>query len=303
VGITLCGERIALFRDRGQVRALHNRCPHRGVPLAVGRREFPGTVSCVYHGWTYDLATGELVAVLTDGPDSPLCGKVNVQTYPAAERAGLVWVYVGEAPPPPVEDDIPEDFLRPHAVVEGYTEVRRGNWREAIENCIDEGHSKYLHRTALTSFWREAPGWTRGVEMVPSADGRWLQRVRGETVVSDVYPGLGRWPRKRFWTRQQRGQPTQLANRLPCFCRVGGGARRGFTSYQVFVPVDATHHLAMMLAVGWEHGLDAWRFHIQQGLSLRWSRWQGFDPQDKWMIALMEIPPERLYRPDRSITG
>jgi hypothetical protein len=30
--ITLCGQRIVLVRDGGQVYALHDRCPHRGVP-------------------------------------------------------------------------------------------------------------------------------------------------------------------------------------------------------------------------------------------------------------------------------
>jgi nitrite reductase/ring-hydroxylating ferredoxin subunit len=299
--ITLCGEKVVLFKEKEHVYALHDRCPHRGVPLSVGRREFPGTVSCAYHGFTYDLATGELVAVLTDGPDSPICGKVNVKSYPAEVRAGLIWVYVGDSPPPPVEEDIPEEFLRPNTVVEGFTEVRRGNWREAMENCIDEGHSKYLHRYALTTFWREMAAWTKGVDMVPSEDGRWLHRIRGETVVTDVYPRVGLWPRKRFWRKQLRGQSTQLSNRLPCFCRVG--TRQGFTSYQIFVPVDETHYLAMMLSVGWTSGLPALRFHLDQWLSSRWGKAHGFDPQDKWAINLMEIPPERLYRPDKAITG
>ena len=30
--------------------ALHDRCPHRGVPLSLGKEEFPGTVTCAYHG-------------------------------------------------------------------------------------------------------------------------------------------------------------------------------------------------------------------------------------------------------------
>src|SRR6185437_613707 len=72
--VKLLGEKIVLVRDRGKLRALHDRCPHRGVPLSAGRRDFPGMISCVYHGWTYDLETGQLVAALTDGPDSPICG-------------------------------------------------------------------------------------------------------------------------------------------------------------------------------------------------------------------------------------
>jgi phenylpropionate dioxygenase-like ring-hydroxylating dioxygenase large terminal subunit len=130
VALTLLGERIVLFKEQGRVYALHNRCAHRGVPLSMGRREFPGTVSCVYHGWTYDLATGQMVAALTDGPNSPVCGKANVRvkSYPVEERAGLIWVYVGEGLPPPVEEDIPEELLRPDAVIQGFTEVRTGNW-------------------------------------------------------------------------------------------------------------------------------------------------------------------------------
>src|SRR3954449_2187219 len=33
---TILGERIAIFRDRGTLYALPNRCPHRGVPLSTG---------------------------------------------------------------------------------------------------------------------------------------------------------------------------------------------------------------------------------------------------------------------------
>ncbi|HZR99687.1 MAG TPA: Rieske 2Fe-2S domain-containing protein, partial [Chloroflexota bacterium] len=122
--ITLCGEKIVLVRDQGRVYALHDRCPHRGVPLSCGRREFPGLLTCAYHGWTYDLATGRLEVVLTDGPDSPICGKANVRTYPVEERAGVVWVYVGKQPPPPVEEDIPAELLQPNLTSEGFTEVR-----------------------------------------------------------------------------------------------------------------------------------------------------------------------------------
>ena len=44
--ITLCGERIVLVREGDRVYALHDRCPHRGIPLSQGRREFPGMLTC-----------------------------------------------------------------------------------------------------------------------------------------------------------------------------------------------------------------------------------------------------------------
>jgi len=46
----LLGERIVLCRDDGRVYALRDRCPHRGVPLHLGRKRFPGTLTCPYHG-------------------------------------------------------------------------------------------------------------------------------------------------------------------------------------------------------------------------------------------------------------
>src|SRR5436190_4279563 len=73
LSLTLLGERILFLRDQGKAYALQDRCPHRSVPLRLGSQEFPGTWSCGYHGWTYDLASGTLVAVITDGPDSPIC--------------------------------------------------------------------------------------------------------------------------------------------------------------------------------------------------------------------------------------
>ncbi|HLY65331.1 MAG TPA: Rieske 2Fe-2S domain-containing protein, partial [Chloroflexota bacterium] len=145
--LRLAGDPIMLRREKGQMYAFYDQCPHRGIPLSVGRQEFPGTWSCRYHGWTYELSTGILKAALTDGPDSPICGKVRVRTYPVEERTGLIWLWMGEGEPTvPVEDDIPSELLRADAVVCGRIVERRGNWRLAAENGYDEAHVTFLHR-------------------------------------------------------------------------------------------------------------------------------------------------------------
>jgi phenylpropionate dioxygenase-like ring-hydroxylating dioxygenase large terminal subunit len=163
IQVTLLGEKIMLVRDGGKVRALHDRCPHRGVPLSheMATQEFPGTWTCCYHGWTFDLESGTLVAAITDGPDSPICGKVSVRTYPVEERLGLVWVYVGDGPPPPVETDIPSELVAPDTVVLGRVTERHGNWRFGAENGFDDGHAKFLHRKSLWVLRRLMPSWTR----------------------------------------------------------------------------------------------------------------------------------------------
>ena len=58
VARTLLGERVMLVRERGKAHALFDQCPHRGVPLSIGRQDFPGTWSCRYHGWCFDLQSG-----------------------------------------------------------------------------------------------------------------------------------------------------------------------------------------------------------------------------------------------------
>src|SRR5882757_3222073 len=49
VAVTIVNRKVMLVRDRGRAYALHDRCPHRGVPLSLGDKQFDGTISCPYH--------------------------------------------------------------------------------------------------------------------------------------------------------------------------------------------------------------------------------------------------------------
>jgi nitrite reductase (NADH) small subunit len=68
------GTRVALFNVAGRIYALNNGCPHHGGPLCHGRiggAPLPSTpheyiwglqdrvLACPWHGWEFDLATGE----------------------------------------------------------------------------------------------------------------------------------------------------------------------------------------------------------------------------------------------------
>ncbi|MFG0255515.1 MAG: Rieske (2Fe-2S) protein [Rhodopirellula sp. JB053] len=48
---------VAVFRHAGQWYALDGMCSHQGGPLAEGVLR-DGCVTCPWHGWQYDLATG-----------------------------------------------------------------------------------------------------------------------------------------------------------------------------------------------------------------------------------------------------
>lgn len=58
--VTVEGNRIALFLVDGAVHAVGNQCLHTGGPLEDGR-VIDGCVVCPWHGWVYELASGQKV--------------------------------------------------------------------------------------------------------------------------------------------------------------------------------------------------------------------------------------------------
>ena len=75
--IKMLGEELVLFRGKkGNVVALNEWCPHRGARLSRGFCEFEGTVTCPYHGYTFD-ESGNCVAGLIESTESPLVGKMR----------------------------------------------------------------------------------------------------------------------------------------------------------------------------------------------------------------------------------
>lgn len=296
--VTLLGHEIVLMRDGGTVRALGDRCAHRGVPLSRGRQVFRGTISCIYHGWTYDLRSGKLVAALTDGPDSPICGKVHIDTFPALEAKGIIWVYVGKREPGPLEADIPPEFLADDAVVLPRITHREGNWRYAAENGFDEAHAKFLHRNAAWMFFRYFPGWMR--TRIEREDGGWITRIPEEVGFETEYPGLGTWPKRRPWANKRGG--AQVSIKTPGVLRV---RFREWTHYEWYVPTDGTHHLYFQFM--YKRGGVARRLlaRLRYWSYIRWLFHWRFNDQDKEMVELLpsRSHPERLFRPDRSITA
>jgi nitrite reductase (NADH) small subunit len=74
-------EILAIFRDDGQLFAIDGMCAHQGGPLADGKIQ-RGCVTCPWHGWQYELATG--IQTINRQPLQ--------QTYEVRERDGIVEV-------------------------------------------------------------------------------------------------------------------------------------------------------------------------------------------------------------------
>lgn len=319
--VTVCGDDIVVLRDHDGPKALHDRCAHRGVALSLGVQEWPGTISCAYHGWTYDLDTGRLCAVITDGPDSPICGKAAVMPYSCAERHGLIWIYIPitDEAAPPLERDLPEEWMIGEAfTIGGRIDIRRGNWRFAAENGFDEGHAKYLHRVSLWRLFKAMPTWNKThIEEC----GRWIFRVQDEVHWDAEFPGLGRWTNKRWWKinppenkdfklgntgAAKKADPVISGLGYPGFASIGlPGVLRiaypQFIHYEFYVPIDAESHRYVGLMIQYKTGMRGWWYRLRYLAGIRWLFHGNFSNLDAWMVESTNAPPERLYRPDISL--
>ncbi|MBV6304135.1 Rieske 2Fe-2S domain-containing protein [Candidimonas humi] len=147
VRIMILGEKLIAFRDSaGRVGILDHRCPHRCASLFMGRNEENG-IRCVYHGWKFDVDGNCL-----DMPNVPerqdFRAKVHAKAYKAAERNGLIWVYMGE------DQDSPPELPHIEANLIANSKIwclqRQCNWLQALEGDIDTSHVGFLHVGALT---------------------------------------------------------------------------------------------------------------------------------------------------------
>jgi phenylpropionate dioxygenase-like ring-hydroxylating dioxygenase large terminal subunit len=145
--LRLLGENLIAFRvTSGAVGVVANACPHRGASMFFGRNEEEG-LRCVYHGWKFAV-DGACVDMPSEPAESNFRSKVNIRAYPAQERNGIVWVYMGPRETPP-----PLPHLETNMLAGGQTNaskiLRECNWMQALEGDIDTSHLSFLHLGAV----------------------------------------------------------------------------------------------------------------------------------------------------------
>jgi len=119
-----------------------HQCPHRCASFFYGRNEENG-LRCVYHGWKFDVDGNCL-----DQPNIPEQNKfldgVKAIAYKTTERAGLVYVYMGERAVPPPLPDIEPTMCEPEDAITVLTQ-RDSNWLQHLEGDVDTSHVAFLH--------------------------------------------------------------------------------------------------------------------------------------------------------------
>ncbi len=153
---------IIVVRDRhGTLRALYNRCTHRGATVCREAQGSAKAFQCPYHGWTFHNS-GELAGV--PWPDGYACdfkdGSFNLAQVPRVESyRGFIFGTLNRAAPPlidhlgparrPLDDWLDRNPGGTVAVCEANRLKFKGNWKLAYDNSGDGYHVIFSHRSLL----------------------------------------------------------------------------------------------------------------------------------------------------------
>ena len=236
----LLGEKLLAFRDSaGRVGVMDHRCPHRCASLFLGRNE-QGGLRCIYHGWKFDVV-GNCLDMPNVPEDQDFKHKVKAKAYRTVERAGLVWVHMGEGEPQSMPGfevlDLPPDEINVHMM------QRNCNWLQALEGEIDTAHFGFLHGGHVDP--KDVPETdpfyftiTNRAPQYRVADAPWGTQYAG-------YRAAG--PGQTYW---------RFANFLfPCWSQAPNGEFMSHMHARAWVPLDDGH--TMFVFIFWKKARSA----------------------------------------------
>lgn len=155
---------VAIRGLDGEIRVLHNRCPHRGMAVCVPPKGGGRRLVCPYHGWAFDPA-GRLLGVPQPGgydngfdigdARHSMAAVARVESYRGFVFASLaaegptLTDYLGEI------CDTLDNFCdrAPDGEVEMVDAPLRqtfeGNWKLHMENSVDAVHPGFVHQSSV----------------------------------------------------------------------------------------------------------------------------------------------------------
>ncbi len=198
VAVTLLDVALVVFRSAGELRIALDRCPHRGVPLSMGKLVADDLI-CAYHGLHYG-PDGRCRRIPAQ-PNAKPTSQFNLTMFPSIERYGLLWTCLAPATDipqiPPFEAwDSPEYLAvplppvdiaaSPGRQVEGFIDVAHFAWVHT-ETFADTDHSEVpVYETRSTDYGlrseylSDVSNYPKSLRHLAPADFRWLR-------VFDIY--------------------------------------------------------------------------------------------------------------------
>lgn len=241
--IRVLGEDICVYRtEQGDPVALEDACPHRKLPLSMGRLK-GDLVECGYHGLVFD-GTGACRRV--PGQERIPEG-ARVRAYPVTERYGLVWIWMGE----PGLADTGRIFPAPHFGAPGWG-VSRGepidiacNYQLINDNLLDPSHVAWVHTSTFGSAACEDTPLDVEVGDAGVTVSRWMLDQEVAPLYQKLVPFAGRCDRLQHYEVRYPSHALIIA----LFTPAGLGGRGKpvpegaflMESFNLMTPVDEDH--------------------------------------------------------------
>ncbi|MBP2316176.1 Rieske 2Fe-2S domain-containing protein [Azospirillum soli] len=247
--IRIMGEDLVAFRDKsGAVGVLHRHCSHRGASLEYGVIAEHG-IRCCYHGWHYAV-DGSLLDAPCESDATRLKQTVCQGAYPAFERDGLVFAYMG---PPDKKPPFPE--FDTYSLPKGtklvpFSNIYPCNWLQVFENIMDHMHTAVLHNHMTVDGVDEATA--EGVTLEGFGDMPIMQWEATRNGNGIVFIAGRRLPDDKVWIRITEmifPNYLQIGSLVPTAARERHSTS-GCTRWNV--PVDDTN----MIIFGYRHFND-----------------------------------------------
>ncbi|AXI46270.1 (2Fe-2S)-binding protein [Sulfitobacter sp. SK012] len=240
--VIMLEDEIVIYRDtQGKPAALEDACPHRKLPLSRGTIEGDYVV-CGYHGLTFDCS-GECVIAPTQLDNPPR--RAAVRSYPAIDRWGFLWVWMGDAS---LAADTPIIDI-PNFDNSDWGKTPRGgmamdcHYLYIVDNLLDPSHVAWVHLTSFAGAGTD----NRPLEIEELDDGvivgRWIADEVPPPYYQDMLPFGPKVDRKQHYECRL---PSTAIN-MSVYTPTGeGGADKPLSqnafiniSYNFITPVDA----------------------------------------------------------------
>ena len=150
-------------RKDGQIFAMRDSCPHRGIPLSHGW--FDGEhVTCRYHGWEFEPCSGQCSTIPSLSSFDKLdATRIFASAYPCVEKDGYAWVYIpragagrkleaAELPAVPELAKYSDQYRTAHLTADLPCNVDHG-----IIGLMDPAHGPFVHQ----AWWWRSRGSIR----------------------------------------------------------------------------------------------------------------------------------------------
>lgn len=138
----LLDEPLVLYRMDDELVVARDVCPHRGVPLTMGKSDGQGVV-CPYHGLRF--GNGGRCNKVPASPNAAIPARMQLHTYPAVERYGLVWTCLD------LQSDSVDIPLMPHwddpqfqQIICPTVDIQAFAGRQ-LEGFLDVAHFGFVH--------------------------------------------------------------------------------------------------------------------------------------------------------------